>query len=63
MFVQVSDIHEPTNDPAAENLYISKSYDATSHFETSSKDVLAMYEAITGERLNLDIEPPEEDEY
>ena len=62
MFVSVSDIHEPTHDPAAENLYISKSYDATSHFETSSKDVLAMYEAITGEKLDLNIQPPEDDE-
>lgn len=55
MFIQVSDIHEPINDAAAEQLFISKSYDATSHFETSSKDVLAMYEAITGEKLDLNI--------
>ena len=44
MFVSVTDIHEPTNNPAAESLYITKSYDATSHFESSSKDVLAIYE-------------------
>ena len=49
MFVSVSDIHEPTNDAGAESLFITKSYDATSHFESSSKDVLAIYEAITGE--------------
>jgi len=35
MFVQVSDLHEPTNDFAAENLHVTSSYDATSHFETS----------------------------
>jgi len=63
MFISVSDIHEPINDPKTENLYISKSYDSTSHFETSSKDVLAMYESITGEKLDLNIEPPEEDDY
>ena len=44
MFVSVSDLHEPTNDAKAESLYITKSYDATSHFESSSKDVLAIYE-------------------
>lgn len=64
MFVQVSDIHEPINDPIAENLYITKSYDATSHFETSSKDVLAIYEKITGTKLDLNIQPdPNDDEY
>jgi len=64
MFVSVSDVQHPTNDPSAENLYISMSYDATSHFESSSRDVLNMYEAITGEKLDLDIQPPEdEDEY
>ena len=62
MFISVNDIHEPTNDPTAEQLFITKSYDATSHFETSSKDVLAIYETITGEKLDLNIQPPEDDE-
>jgi Rab GDP dissociation inhibitor len=35
MFVSVSKLHEPTNSWEAENLHITKSYDATSHFETS----------------------------
>ena len=63
MFTQISDIHEPTNNAAEETLYITKSYDATSHFETSSQDVLAIYEAITGTKLDLNIQPSEEDEY
>ena len=64
MFIQVSDVHHPTNDAIAESLFITKSYDATSHFETSSKDVLAIYEKITGETLDLNIQPdPEDDEY
>ena len=62
MFVSVSDIHEPINDAAAESLYITKSYDATSHFESSSRDVLAIYERITGETLDLNIQPSEDDE-
>jgi len=62
MFVSISDIHEPTNDDAAESLYITKSYDATSHFESSSKDVLRIYEQITGEKLDLNIQPSEDDE-
>ena len=64
MFVSVSDLHEPINDAAAESLFITKSYDATSHFESSSRDVLAIYETITGEKLDLTIQPSEdEDEY
>ena len=55
MFVSVSEIHEPINDAAAEALYITKSYDATSHFQSSSIDVLAIYEQITGETLDLNI--------
>ena len=62
MFVSVSDLHEPTNDAAAESLYITKSYDATGHFESSSRDVLAIYELITGVTLDLNIQPSEEDE-
>ena len=62
MFVSVSDLHEPTNNAGAESLFITKSYDATSHFESSSKDVLAIYEAITGEKLDLNIQPSEDDE-
>lgn len=62
MFVSVSDIQEPINNAAEEALYITKSYDATSHFESSSKDVLAIYEAITNEKLDLNIQPSEDDE-
>jgi len=55
MFVQVSDMFEPTNDPVAENLWITKSYDATSHFETSDEEVLAIYEKIVGEKFDLNV--------
>jgi Rab GDP dissociation inhibitor len=62
MFVSVSDIHEPTNNGGAESLFITKSYDATSHFETATNDVLAIYETITGEKLDLNIQPTGDDE-
>lgn len=61
-FIKISDIHEPINNAAEESLYITKSYDATSHFQSSSIDVLAIYEAITGEVLDLNIQPSEDDE-
>lgn len=55
MFVQVSDQHEPTNNWEAENLHITRSYDATSHFETSDEEVLAIYERIVGEKFDLNV--------
>ena len=61
-FTSISDIHEPTNESGAESLYITKSYDATSHFESSSKDVLDIYQRITGETLDLNIQPSEDDD-
>lgn len=63
MFVSVSELHEPTNNAAKENLHITRSYDATSHFETSDQEVLAIYERIVGEKLNLTNIPADEDDY
>ena len=34
-FLQVSDVFQPTDEGTASQLFISKSYDATSHFETT----------------------------
>ena len=63
MFVKVSELYEPTNNSEAESLYITKSYDATSHFGTSDIDVLAIYEKIVGEKLDLNIDfPADEDD-
>jgi len=58
-----SDLHEPINDPHADNLWVTSSYDATSHFETASVDVLSIYERLTGEKLDLNIHPSEEEDY
>lgn len=63
MFVQVSDVHEPTNDFAAENLHVTSSYDATSHFETSDQEVLAIYERIVGEKFDLNVQPADDEDY
>jgi Rab GDP dissociation inhibitor len=63
MFVKVSTLEEPINDAVAENLYITKSYDATSHFETSDIDVLDIHEKIFKEKLDLNIQATDEDDY
>ncbi|KAJ2553094.1 Rab GDP dissociation inhibitor alpha [Coemansia sp. RSA 1933] len=52
-FVWVSDIFEPEADGTKDNVFISRSYDATSHFETVYDDVKDMYRRITGNDLVL----------
>jgi Rab GDP dissociation inhibitor len=62
-FTDVTTLYEPTSDGKADSLFISKSYDPQSHFELASEEVLEMYERITGEKLDLNIEPTEDEEY
>jgi len=55
MFVSISNVHSPTDNGKKDNLYVTSSYDATSHFESASEDVLELYERIVGEKLDLNI--------
>ena len=50
-FITISDTYEVTNDPKVDGVYITGGYDATSHFETTVDDVLALYQQITGHPL------------
>lgn len=47
----------PPCPPRSDKAFISKGYDATTHFETTVDDVLAMYKRITGNDLDLSKEP------
>ncbi|GAB4814512.1 hypothetical protein N2152v2_001558 [Parachlorella kessleri] len=55
-FVEVVDVYEPLEDGRRDGCFISKGYDATSHFETEINDVLSMYQRITGRPLDLEKE-------
>jgi Rab GDP dissociation inhibitor len=37
----------------SDNIFITSSLDATSHFESSAEDVCKVYEAMTGKQLDL----------
>ncbi|KAJ2958326.1 hypothetical protein NQZ79_g6067 [Umbelopsis isabellina] len=52
-FISVSPLEEPVADGKADNVFISRSYDATSHFETVCEDVHDLYKRITGQPLVL----------
>lgn len=44
-------LYEPVEDGTKDNIFISKSYDATSHFETTTDDVKDIFRRCTGEEL------------
>lgn len=56
-FVSVSDLYEPTDLSFKDNLFITKSYDATSHFESAARQVIEMWQKITGSPLDLSVDP------
>lgn len=64
MFVSVSPIYETKSEQGDNNnLWITSSYDAASHFESATEEILQIYERITGEKLDLsNIEPDEQTE-
>ncbi|CAH2005246.1 unnamed protein product [Acanthoscelides obtectus] len=52
-FVSVSDYYEPTDDGLQSQMFISQSYDATTHFETTCLDVLDIFKRGTGEEFDF----------
>ncbi|XP_050204339.1 guanosine nucleotide diphosphate dissociation inhibitor At5g09550-like [Mercurialis annua] len=56
IFFETYDRYEPTNQDDADNCFISTSYDATTHFETTVQDVIDMYSKITGKTLDLTVD-------
>jgi len=60
IFYDMYDVEWPSEDGSTDKCFISKGYDATSHFETAITDVLQMYQRITGKEL--DLSPPKTDE-
>ena len=61
-FIDVSDLYEPIADGTKDQVYISKSYDATSHFETATDDVTDIYQRVEGKPLILKKRPSAEEE-
>jgi Rab GDP dissociation inhibitor len=52
-FFWVTDYYVPVNNPAKDGCFITTSYDATSHFESCTVEVIAYYELLTGSKLDL----------
>ena len=54
-FTSVTTTYEPIEDGSKDKCYISKSFDATSHFESDCDDLLSLYKRVTGEDLDMNI--------
>jgi Rab GDP dissociation inhibitor len=52
-FVSITPIYTPTSSGEADNIFITRSYDATSHFETVVEDVQDVWKRVVGTDLVL----------
>ncbi|KAJ1296623.1 hypothetical protein BS78_01G316000 [Paspalum vaginatum] len=55
-FFDIYDRYEASNNPEEDSCFVTNSYDATTHFETTVKDVLSLYNKITGKELDLSVD-------
>ncbi|EPZ35349.1 Rab GDI protein domain-containing protein [Rozella allomycis CSF55] len=56
-FVTISDLKEPMDDGKHDNVFVTRTFDATSHFETVCNDIKDVYERVTGKPLDLSNPP------
>ncbi len=47
-FVAVDDMLAPIDSGVSSGVFVTQSYDATSHFESTCDDILALFERATG---------------
>src|SRR6266498_4747366 len=52
-FVSITPLYTPTSSGEADNIFITRSYDATSHFETVVEDVQDVWKRVVGSDLVL----------
>jgi Rab GDP dissociation inhibitor len=58
-FVTVSDLWEPIDNTFADNVFVTSSFDAVSHFEGDTDNVLELFKKITGKEVNFNTESEE----
>lgn len=58
----IAELYEPKEDGSKDHIYISRSYDASSHFETTTDNVKDLYRRVTGHDLVLKQRKTEEEE-
>uniref|UniRef100_A0A3B3QTV7 Rab GDP dissociation inhibitor n=1 Tax=Paramormyrops kingsleyae TaxID=1676925 RepID=A0A3B3QTV7_9TELE len=53
-FVAISDLLEPTDDGTESQIFVSRAYDATTHFETTCNDIKDVYKRMTGSDFDFE---------
>jgi len=53
-------IYEPLESGNHDGIYISRSYDASSHFETTTDDVRDLYRRVEGKEMEIDMKKAEQ---
>ena len=53
-FVSVSDMYEPLDDGQKTRVFVSKSYDAATHFESAAEDILSLFQRVHGKPYNFE---------
>jgi Rab GDP dissociation inhibitor len=61
-FIWQTEMVEPLEDGKRDHLYVARSYDASSHFETVCDDVKSLYERYAGKPLEIKKRPTAEEE-
>jgi len=56
-FFTVNDTFKAANEGTKDNVFIPSSMDASTHFERTTNEVMAIYEAITGHPVDLNADP------
>jgi len=61
-FISLSEIRKPVTDGAQDGVFVTESYNPSSHLEDEAQEVLSLWKKITGEDLDLTVLPEEEDQ-
>ncbi|KAJ7331259.1 Rab GDP dissociation inhibitor beta [Desmophyllum pertusum] len=52
-FLSVNDVYVPCDDGSESRVFISTTYDATTHFQTTCQDIVDIYKRCTGEDIDF----------
>lgn len=55
-------MYVPSSEDVRDNVFVTKSLDPQSHFESATEDVLSLYKKITGKELDLTNLPEDTEE-
>lgn len=61
-FVSISNLYEPLTDGRCDGIFISRSLDSSSHFESVCEDVKSIYDRIFLKKLEISVRPTAEEE-